>query len=111
MNPKTRFHIHKSEDLKSKERDPKDSARLESRWGKRGQKEDDFLKARDGDSLMVPFECDLCIFRKLRRENPKAQSPSDQLLLLCIRRMNLDAFWSSASSTVRANKNKVNQML
>ena len=76
----SRFHIHKSEDLKRKLLDPKDVARLESRWGKKGQKEDDYLKARDGDSLMVPFECDLCIFRKLRRENPKAESPSDQLL-------------------------------
>ena len=60
---------------------------------------------------MIPFECDICIFRNLRRGNPKDFSPCDQLLLLCIQIMNLDAFWSSESSTVRANKGKVAQIL
>ena len=60
---------------------------------------------------MIPFECDLCIFRKLRRCDPKPRSDKDNLLMSCIRRMNLDAFWSSSSFTVKGNKDKVCQML
>ena len=71
----------------------------------------DYLKARDGDSILVPFECDLCVFRKLRQENPVSSNPQDDLLLACIRRMNLDAFWSRSSSTIRGNRDKVRQML
>ena len=63
----------------------------------------DYLKARDGDSILVPFECDLCVFRKLRQDNPVSSNPHDDLLLACIRRMNLDAFWSRARSTVLQN--------
>ena len=71
----------------------------------------DYMKARDGDSILVPFECDLCVFRKLRQHNPVSSNPQDVLLLACIRRMNLDAFWSRASSTSRGNRDKVRQML
>ena len=56
---------------------------------------------------MVPFECDLCIFRKLRGRSPQARDSVDALLLGCIRRINLDAFWSSATSTVNGNRDKL----
>jgi hypothetical protein len=56
---------------------------------------------------MVPFECDLCIFRKLKGHSPREGDPVAGLLLGCIRRMNLDAFWSSASSTVNGNRDKL----
>ncbi len=56
---------------------------------------------------MVPFECDLCIFRKLSGRSPRSQEPVDDLLLGCIRRINLDAFWSSATSTVHGNRDKL----
>ena len=56
---------------------------------------------------MVPFECDLCIFRKLRGTDPEANSSQDLLLGTCIRRMNLDAFWSRAKSTVYQNKRQL----
>ena len=52
---------------------------------------------------MTPFECDLCIFRKLRKCNPSPHNSQDQLLLGVVRRMNLDAFWSRASGTVTQN--------
>jgi len=66
---------------------------------------------RDGDHLLIPFECDRCIFIKLRNTLPNPSNPSDQLLLASIRRMNLDAFWSRESSTVKGNLNKVKRML
>ena len=65
------------------------------------------MEARDGDHLMIPFECDLCIFHKLRKEEPQLTKAQDDLLLQCIRRANLDAFWSRARTTVNQNKNRV----
>jgi len=46
---------------------------------------------RNGDHALIPFECDLCIFRKLKKMNPVEGRPGDDLLLGCIRRINLDA--------------------
>jgi len=67
-------------------------ARLEARWSKKGHRLDDYLKGREGDSLLIPFECDICVFRKLRKTEPTNKSPMDKLLLAAIRRMNLDTF-------------------
>lgn len=77
---------------------------------------------------MVAFECDLCVFRKLFKRNPilteedaveatltlevfrerngyypTLSQKNDEKALATIRRMILDAFWSRASSTVKAN--------
>ena len=71
----------------------------------------DFLRARDGEHLMTPFECDLCIFRKLRKIDPRPDNSQDELLLVCIRRINLDAFWARASTTVNQNRRQVNASL
>lgn len=56
---------------------------------------------------MFPFECDTCIFRKLRKRDPIENMYQDVLLLAGIRRGNLDVFWSSASSTVNKNTEKL----
>jgi hypothetical protein len=56
---------------------------------------------------MVPFECDTCVFRKLRDRSPDVTDPADELLLACIRRINLDAFWSRSKHTVRGNREKI----
>ena len=64
-----------------------------------------FLAARNGDHLSCPFQCDLCIFRLLRKTEPDDESASDRLLLACIRRANLDAFWSREKRTVEGNFN------
>jgi hypothetical protein len=76
-------------------------------WGKKQRPVDDLLVARNGDHMMVPFECDLCIFRKLRGQTPASANHPDDLLLACIRRMNLDAFWSRTRGTVNGNRDKV----
>ena len=60
---------------------------------------------------MCPFECDVCIFRKLTGRSSDNESSVDDLLLATIRRMNLDAFWSSESVTVLGNKGKINMSL
>jgi hypothetical protein len=56
---------------------------------------------------MIPFECDICIYRKLNGRSPRESNPVDDLLLGCIRRANLDAFWSSAAATVNGNRDKL----
>jgi len=57
--------------------------------------------ARPGDGLLVPFQCDGCVFRRLRQVEPDSTSASDRVLfLMYIRRANLDAFWSRAPKTV-----------
>jgi hypothetical protein len=58
-----------------------DRARLTKAWGKKHRPPDAYLRARDGDHTMCPFECDLCIFRKLQGRSPEAGNPMDNLLL------------------------------
>jgi hypothetical protein len=87
-----------------------------------------FHRARMGDHMMVAFECDSCVFRKLYGRNPIVSDQdllestfvakrfwerngyyptlsrdNDRKALATIRRMILDAFWSRATSTVEAN--------
>ena len=84
-------------------------------WKKLHRKPDAFLHARNGDHVMIPFECDGCIYRKLRGKNPpkreEDESTTDSMLLAWIRCANLDAFWSLASSTVEGNARKMKLVL
>lgn len=60
---------------------------------------------------MLPFECDTCIFIKLKGRAPTKELQTDKLLLINIRRMNLDAFWSRARSTVGQNTRRIKQTI
>ena len=62
-----------------------------------------FTSARDGDQFMTPFQCDICQFINIHNRLPNRRSHQDNLLLLCIRRVILDSFWSREPSTVHAN--------
>jgi len=64
--------------------------------------EDRFLSARSGDFLHFPFQCDLCWFRNLKFRSPSENSEADKLLLMYIRRVNLDGMWSREPGTVRS---------
>ena len=64
---------------------------------------DRFKCARDGDHMMCPFQCDGCHFFNIQGRRPGVKV-QDDVLLMCIRRANLDAFWSRESSTVEANR-------
>jgi len=69
---------------------------------------EDFKTARDGDHMMgFPFECNLCHFRNLARRDPIIDSDKDVFQLVCIRRANLDAFWSRRPSTVALNRRRM----
>ena len=88
-----------------------ESARMQTIWKGKIRDPTDFHVGRRGDHLMTPFECDLCIFRKLKMMDPDLKSPQDKLLSGLIRRMNLDAFWSRASSTVTKNAKRAEMMI
>ena len=69
------------------------------------------MSAREGDHLMISFECDYCIFWKVRGGIPDLKLEKDIRLMLAIRRISLDAFWSRATTTVISNRNKVEEGL
>jgi len=88
-----------------------DLDRLENVWRGLHRSDEAFNHARAGDHLLVPFECDQCIFVKLRRNLPNVDDPRDRLLLGCIRRMNLDSFWSRETQTVRQNTRRAEKQI
>ena len=70
-----------------------------SEWLK-SKEEDRFLRARNGDVLSAPFQCEYCWFVNIKHAEACPISPSDRLLLSYIRRVNLDIMWSREESTV-----------
>jgi hypothetical protein len=62
-----------------------------------------FKQAQNGDSLVTPFQCDFCHFRNLMSRDPVERLAQDVRLLKCIRRANLDAFWSREPTTISNN--------
>jgi hypothetical protein len=62
-----------------------------------------FQEGRDGDHLMCPFQCEECHFINIKGSLPRLDNPSDVLLMCCMRRANLDSFWSRERSTVYSN--------
>ena len=63
-----------------------------------------FKEGRDGDHLLTPFQCDVCHFLNMQHRFPVEGRATDDLLLMCIRRANLDAMWSRERSTVAQNR-------
>ena len=59
-----------------------------------------YMVARDGDSMVCPFQCELCHFRNIQHRDPLPDEPRDDVLLATMRRANLDAFWARESGTV-----------
>lgn len=57
------------------------------------------LDARDGDHLLVPFQCELCNYRNMKNMN-SGMSVEDINLLRFMRRVNLDDFPARESSTL-----------
>jgi hypothetical protein len=72
-----------------------------------------FSVARYGDHLFYLFQCELCHFRNLQVRSPQVGSRllGYVELLKCLRRVNLDAFWSREPSTVSHNLGKINRAL
>ena len=86
-----------------------DDDRMSSGWPSRASDSTDYRRGRNGDDLLISFECDVCIFGKLYKARPRLHDPKDIYIMACIRRICLDAFWSRASSTVAGNANQIRQ--
>ena len=88
-----------------------DEGDIDGFWKTKSPNPNDFEEARNGDNLICPFLCDLCIFHVVRHTEPNPLSHKDKVLLSHIRRINLDAFWSRSTSTVRGNARVVRRTL
>ena len=108
------FHIGSKETTtmkKSQQPDGNERMTKNTRWQTKKSNHNDFNEARNGDHALVPFECDHCIFFKLRRRIPDPSKDLDKLLLIMISRMNLDAFWARARGTVVENTNRIKRTI
>ena len=56
--------------------------------------EERYLHGRNGDHLMVAFQCELCHFRNLLGRDRQKEVVSDQQMFIHIRRASLDSFWA-----------------
>jgi len=110
------FQVHHHQEQATSEgrfnsEEEESEVRLEPSWGEKLRPIKDFTHARDGDHLLIPFECDYCVHIKLKGYLPDMLNATDKLLMATIRRMILDAFWSRESSTVKANVRKAKKMI
>jgi hypothetical protein len=65
-HPTILFHVKQKEGFETEGLSEAEQERVQRAWGKKHRSPDEYLVGRDGHHLLVPFECDLCIFRKLR---------------------------------------------
>ena len=63
-----------------------------------------FVEARNGDYLMVPFQCDCCHFWNIHKVAPNLNNIQDGLQMLAIRRATLDSMWARERATVESNR-------
>jgi hypothetical protein len=64
----------------------------------------------DGAHLILPFQCDICIFRSLFKREPR-EDISDRENQVVIRRMNLDLIWAREPSTIENNMRSLNKLI
>ena len=69
------------------------------------------MKARNGDWLFAPFQCETCWFGNIFQRDPISHSEVDTRVVVLLRRANLDLFWSRESSTVAGNLGKVRKVM
>ena len=50
-----------------------------------------FLRARAGDMLMLPFQCEICHYRNITKRDPNERDVKDAEVLEFIRRATLDS--------------------
>ena len=60
----------------------------------------------NGSHLITAFQCDKCWFRNLKGRDPN-QHCTDEILLMTIRRANLDAMWSLEPATIENNAREI----
>jgi hypothetical protein len=71
--------------------------------GERYEVDSEFKTAPPGDHLMTAFQCELCLFRNIKKRDPIPECEIDKWTSTCLRRANLDAFWSRRPNAVSGN--------
>ena len=72
-------------------------------YSRRREDEMKYLVARPGDGLLAPFQCESCWFVNIYGRLPQPEeSYGDKCVIACLRRANLDVFWSRESSTTKS---------
>ena len=102
------FHVADNENLYAPDGD---DDRLTAGWKPKEGDRNRYSVARDGDDLMISFECDFCVFEKITGRMVVATSDRDRHLMGCIRRVILDAFWSRSRHTVTGNASRFREMI
>ena len=64
----------------------------------------------DGAHLMLPFQCEICMFRSLFLRDPR-DTTADAENLAVLRRMNLDLIWSREPTTIHKNMLHLNNII
>ena len=54
--------------------------------------------------MKVPFECELCYYRNMNKQDPVDGCKKDGDTFIGIRRAQLDVFWARESTTVPGNQ-------
>ena len=108
-SPESEFHVADPENLYGA---GGDEDRLESGWAPKERDRIRYGEARDRDDLLVPFECDCCVFAKRTGRVCEDQpNEKDAFLMSCIRRVILDGFWSRSRATVVNNTRLFREMM
>ena len=74
--------------------DEDDENRLVSGWKPKNSDKGRYRQARNGDDLLITFECDYCVFSKVHEHAPDESLAINSFGMACIRRIILDTFWS-----------------
>jgi hypothetical protein len=106
--PHPRFFTADPDNLFSEEGD---DDRLVSGWKPKSSDKGRYRQGRDGDDLLVAFECDYCVFRKVYERPPDESLEKDRFGMGCIRRILLDSFWSRSRSTVNSNTYRYREII
>ena len=89
LSDSIKFHI------RTKPIEDEDEGRFERAWSSQWE-DDQHQSARDGDHLITPFECDQCIFLKLKGRLPVLEDDSDKKLLHALDELTLTLFGPEA---------------
>jgi hypothetical protein len=72
-------------------------------WHKEEDRQHQMMQGVEGSHLCIPFQCDLCWYRNIEREDPTGR---DTLYVTCIRQANLDATLGKSPLTIRAHRHE-----
>ena len=68
-------------------------------------------KGRMGYHVITHFQCNFCHFRNMKERDPTERSNKDERLIISIKRVSLDAFWSIEPGMVRGDLTTLRKMV